>query len=208
MTGDAFSREIALLVDEFASPKARSKMLADFAREQIEVTTIENSQALGRLIAKPRVSVDGRAGAPLGSVRPDGKIVAVWNVETQAVRWILQALEEESPRLSGAYQDSHTVFADGAELRLSSTGDIPDAREYVIASDLPYARKLDPKDGLPARSKQAPRGVYAAVAAVASTRFDGEADIRFMFREVPLEKGGSSRNPAIVIRPSVRGGEV
>ncbi|MBB3936556.1 hypothetical protein [Aureimonas phyllosphaerae] len=190
-----------MIVDEFASPKARSRMLAGFAREQIEKTQIENETALGRTIRKPRVSVDGKLGAALSTVKPDGTIVAEFNVEAVAVRWILRELELISPTLTGAYRASHTVFADGQELALSADGEIPNAFEYVIVSTLPYAKKLDPKDGLPARSKQAPRGVYAAISAVAAMRFENEATIRFTFREVNVSSGKTLRQPAISVRP-------
>ncbi|WP_182422326.1 hypothetical protein [Aureimonas sp. ME7] len=205
---DPFTRELALLVDEMKSPAVRSRMLASFAREEIAVTKSKNEAAAGRTIGKPKIAVDGRQGAPLGSVKPDGTIVAEFNTESGAVRWILRQLELESPRLTGAYQASHSVYADGRLIQLDAGGDIPDAVEFVIASDVPYAIKLDPKDGLPARSKQAPKGVYQAIAAVAGTRFDGEADIFFTWRDVPMAKGGTHRNPAIVVRPNGRSGEV
>ncbi|WP_156369147.1 hypothetical protein [Aureimonas sp. Leaf324] len=183
-------------------------MLASFAREEIAVTKARNEAAAGRTSGKPKIAVDGRQGAPLGSVKPDGTIVAKFNTEVTALRWILRQLELESPRLTGAYRASHSVYADGRLIQLGSGGDIPDAAEFVIASDVPYGVKLDPKDGLPARSKQAPKGVYAAIAAVATTRFDAEADIFFTFREVPMAKGGLHRNPAIVVRPNGRPREV
>jgi hypothetical protein len=205
---DPFTRELALLVDEMKSPAARSRMLASFAREEIAVTKARNEAAAGRTSGKPKIAVDGRQGAPLGSVKPDGTIVAKFNTEVTALRWILRQLELESPRLTGAYRASHSVYADGRLIQLGSGGDIPDAAEFVIASDVPYGVKLDPKDGLPARSKQAPKGVYAAIAAVATTRFDAEADIFFTFREVPMAKGGLHRNPAIVVRPNGRPREV
>ncbi|MBB3934291.1 hypothetical protein [Aureimonas phyllosphaerae] len=205
---DDFTKGITLIIDEMKSPKARSQMLASFAREEIAITKSKNEAAIGRTIRKPRITVDGRRDAPLGTVKPDGTIVAEFNYETAAVRWILRQLELESPRLTGTYRESHSVYADGRLIQIGSGGDIPDAIEYVLASDVPYATKLDPKDGLPARSKQAPKGVYQAIAAVAATRFDGEADVFFTWRDVPMAKGGSHRNPAIVVRPNGRPGEV
>ena len=199
---DPFDREIALIVDEFTSPKKRSAMLASFAREEIAIAKSKNEAAIGRTIRKPRVTVDGRQGAALSSVKPDGTIVAEFNAETNALKWILRELELISPTLTGAYKGSHTVYADGQEIELSSAAEPPDAREYVIASNLPYAKKLDPKDGLPARSKQAPDGVYMSISALAAARFDGEADIRFTFREVPTRKGEVMRQPAIIVTPN------
>lgn len=209
---DPFTREVALIVDDMTSPKKRSAMLATFAREEIAVTKSRNEAAIGRTIRKPRVTVDGRRDAALGTVKPDGTIVAEFNIETNALRWVLRELEQISPTLTGAYQDSHVVYADGVELQLGSNDDLPEAAEFVIASDLPYARKLDPQDSLPARSKQAPQGVYAVIAAVAAKRFEGEAAIRFTFRDAPVKGkgggGGEMRQPAIVIRPTRNGGEV
>ncbi|WP_062216618.1 hypothetical protein [Aureimonas sp. D3] len=198
---DEFSREVALMVDEMVNPKKRAAMLASFAREEIAVAKSQNEAILQRTIRKPRLTVDGRRDAPLSSVQPDGTIVAEFNAEANVIRWILRALEQESPRLTGAYKESHTVFADGVEMELGSSDEVPDATEFVIASDLPYAIKLDPKDGLPARSKQAPDGVYEGIAAVAAKRFDGEAKVFFTFRDIPMKGGGMHRNPAIVVRP-------
>lgn len=116
-------------------------------------------------------------------MKPDGTIVAEFHFETNAVRWVLHQLVQVSPEKTGRYEHSHTLFADGVEH--SAEGELPDAAEYVIASDIIYAKKLDRWRGLPARSKQAPNGVYEAVAAVGSKRFTGEAEISYAFRDVP-----------------------
>lgn len=195
---DPFERWVKVEVEGLKSPQQRSRALAAFAREDIAKERLANDQRLGKKGRPPRITVDGKRGVALGTVKPNGRIEAELNTESTAVRWILRELELLSPTLTGAYERSHTVFADGVEI--DPARDLPDAREFVIASDLPYAKKLDPKDGLPARSKQAPKGVYASIAAVAATRFANEADIRFTFRDIPLQKGGTSRNPAIVVR--------
>lgn len=94
---DPFTRELALIVDEMRSPKAHSRMLANLAQEQIDKTSVENATVIGRALQEPISTVDGRQGAPLGSVKPDGTITAKWNVEATSLRWILTEPERVSP---------------------------------------------------------------------------------------------------------------
>lgn len=197
---DAFDRIIAVTVDDLTSPEKRAGHLARFAREEIAKERKEREARLGRTGRPPAVIVDGRKGASLASVKADGTVVAEFNDEIEAVAWVLRQLEIESPRLTGEYEKSHRLFVDGQEW--SGSGSVPVAgREYVIASEAAYARKMEPSNPKGPQSDKAKRGVYSAIAAVAGTRFRDEAKITLGWYEIPVKGGGMSRQPAIYIEP-------
>lgn len=197
---EPIDRDIALMLSEELSPQGQSKVFAEFAGEQIEDAKQTNRQILGRM---PRytVAVDGRAGAPLETVKPDGVISAEFELFDDVLVWIADQLETHSPRLSGRYAKSHTIFADGVEVDVGAK--IPDAQEFVFISTLPYARKIERGE-----SSQAPDGVYQVVATLAQRRFGNIAKVTFSYRTALSGSliGGragdrsSERNPAIIVR--------
>jgi hypothetical protein len=185
------SRDLELFLSEQLGLKARSAMLAEFAAETIEEAKAQNKQVLG-VVPPYEVYVDGREGAPLASVKPDGVIRAEFELINEALTWIYQQLEKHSPRLTGQYASSHVLFADGTET--SVTNPAP-AQEYVFINTTPYARKIEGTKGRPPSSPQAPDGVYQAVATLAR-KFSNVAKITFSYRTV----ADGERNPAIIVR--------
>jgi len=178
---DDFVKDIKVVVSDLKSPEEKSKRLAAFARKQIAEAVQINQVATGQP-SSYQVAVDGRIGAPIDSVKPDGVIVATFDLIADVLDWIGAMLVKESPVLTGEYAASHRLFVDGVE---HEPGDVvPEADEYVFVSVVPYARKIE--RGL---SSQAPDGVYQAVAAVARNRFGNTAKISFGYRSV---KGGES----------------
>jgi hypothetical protein len=131
--------------------------------------------------------VDGVADAPLERVRPDGRIVFDFELGSGVVEYCLKLLHEASPVLTGAYRNSHTIYADGAEVETAAQA--IGAEHVVILSTVPYARKIEGANNRPAQSMKAPKGVYEVTAAMANKRFGNVAAIKFTF-EAPL--GGSS----------------
>jgi hypothetical protein len=119
--------------------------------------------------------VDGRKGAALESVKPDGIIVTEFSLIDDVLEWIGDMLVKGSPVKTGRYSESHILFADGVEVEPGAA--LPEAEEYVYLNVQPYARKIE--RGL---SPQAPDGVYEGVAAMARSRFSNIARIRFTFR--------------------------
>lgn len=197
---EPIDRDIALMLSEELSPQGQSKVFAAFAGEQIEDAKQTNRQILGRML-RYTVAVDGRAGAPLETVKPDGVISAEFELFDDVLVWIAGQLETHSPRLSGRYAKSHTIFADGVEVDVGAK--IPDAQEFVFISTLPYARKIERGE-----SSQAPDGVYQVVATLAQRRFGNIAKVTFSYRTALSGSliGGragdrsSERNPAIIVR--------
>jgi hypothetical protein len=163
-------------------------LLAAFAAEQIKEAAQQDRQVLG-VVPPYDVYVDGRKGAPLTDVKPDGVIRAEFHLVFDVLAWIATQLQTHSPVLTGRYAKSHELFADGAEV--NDPDHAPPADEYVFTNIQPYARKLER-----GKSSQAPDGVYQAVATLAQQRFGNVAKITFSYRTVI----GGERNPAIIVR--------
>lgn len=203
---EAIDRDIAVILSDTLSPAAQSKALAAFAGETIEAATRANRQILGR-DAPRTIYVDGKKGAPLASVRPDGSIVAEFDVVSDALAWIGEQLELHSPKASPdpnpsvVYKRSHELFADGTAVPIGEP--VPSAEEYIFINTLPYARKIETGS-----SSQAPDGVFQAVATLGRRRFSKVARIAFSYRAAvsgAIVKGragnkSSGRYPAIVVK--------
>ena len=180
-------------------------MLAAFAAETIEEAKQQNKQVLG-VVPPYEVYVDGREGAPLASVKPDGIIRAEFQLVNEALAWISTQLQIHSPVLTGRYAKSHELFADGVETENPNAA--PPAEEYVFLNTQPYARKIEGDQDEAAIVPQAPDGVYQAVATLAQRRFGNVAKITFSYRtaiggEIIGGKAGDRselRNPAIIVR--------
>jgi hypothetical protein len=197
-----FRRELDLAFDAVLGPKARSAIFAKFAGEVIEEAKQQNKQALG-IVPPYDIFVDGREGAPLTSVKPDGVIRVEFQLIYEAVAWIYQQLEKHSPVLTGRYASSHELFADDVHTETPNTP--PPAEEYIFVNVQPYARKIE--RGLSPQAP-APEGVYQAVAKLAKSKFGNIANIRFSYRTamgsaiIGGKPGDRSklRNPAIVVK--------
>ena len=199
----------ATLRAELSEPEQRAAA-ANLARAGIEEAKQINRSVLGRV--PPHVTmVDGRRGAPLDSVNPNGgQIVAEFELVGEVLKWIANELSERSPYLKGDYLRGHTVFADGREIDVGAV--IPDAEEYVLINTVPYARKVEIGRTRAGRAflLHVPNRIYERTAADASRRFGNIARVRFSYRGlVGGALGGrgrahdksETRFPAIVVRP-------
>ena len=92
-----------------------AQVLAQFAREQRDEAIAINRASTGH---EPRYDtfVDGARSDRLESVRPDGVIVFEFDVGSDVVRYCYDLLILHSPILTGAYQRSHSIYADGVEV--------------------------------------------------------------------------------------------
>ena len=206
-------RDIALLIDETASPEAASRLIASTARAALADAQQKNTAALGHAPDFER-TVDGRRNAPEETVRPDGVIVYAFDVGLQGdvVDWCWQEVLRRAPVRSGRFAASQVLYADG--MPVETPDPTLQAQEWVILSTEPYARKIER-----GQSAQAPDGLYEAIATLAQRRFGNIARVRFGYR-VPvggvtgLERWASGRKrrnrrdaerdrrqPAIVITP-------
>jgi hypothetical protein len=182
---EPIDRDVNLIIDELLSPAARSREFAETARSFLADADETNRRVLGR-IPPSHTFVDGREGAALESVHPDGVIVREYDLIAEALIWISDELKRKSPKLSGRYGNSHTLFADGVEVDIG--GVIPAAEKYVFLNTTAYARKIEGASGRPPSSRQAPAGVYQVTARQASAKFGNSAKITFAY-DAPLGGG-------------------
>jgi hypothetical protein len=186
----------ATLRADMTAPEQR-RAAADFVRVGIAEADSINRQILGRL--PPRtITVDGREGAALETVNPDGgQIIVEYDVGlVDAVRFIAETLVQRSPRRSGKYIAGHTLFADGMETTIGGT--IPNAEEYTFLNTVPYARKIEIGKTKSGRAFviQVPNRIYERAATAARSRFGNQAQISFTYRGA----FGGDRVPAITVR--------
>lgn len=168
--------EVEGLLQDF-SPAAQTAVLAAFAQEQLAEGEATNARALGHVPSHTTI-VDGRQGADIASVKPNGTVVFEFEMIATAIEWLEQQLVEHSPQRSGRYSRSHVLLADGEEVQFGAT--VPPVSEYVLINTQPYAAKIE--RGL---SSQASSGVYEAVAVLGARRFGNMAKISFSFRVPP-----------------------
>lgn len=178
--------DLVKLIPEELSSQAKSKTLAEHARTEIANARAHNDQVLGRS-PDYDVYVDGRKGAALETVKPDGKIVAEFDLIVEMFEWIDDMLLLNSPVGTerppqrwgkprpghpGLYQRSHMFLVDDEEKDPRSPVGAFDEATFV--SSVPYARKIE--RGL---SSQATSGVYQVVAAMASKKYHNYAYIYY-----------------------------
>lgn len=192
--------DIRVLLADTLSPKAQSKAFADYARQGLTEAQNTNRRILGYL-PKHRTVVDQQEGAPLESVSPNGTIVFEFELIQTMLEVIGEMLVLNSPVLTGQYQSSHALFADGSAVEPGSIP--PAAEEYAFVNSQPYARKIER-----GQSPQAPDGVYDTVAAMAQKRYGNIARVRFSYRSLPSDAVGAwaSTASARAMAKRVRGG--
>ncbi|WAJ27546.1 hypothetical protein [Antarcticirhabdus aurantiaca] len=215
-----FSRQVQVFLADLKSPEARSARLAQVARDGIADIRATNKAVTGS-DTPPRVAVDGRVGAPLASVRPDGVIVAEFSLMREVLEWIGEELVKASPVLSGKYARSHVMIADNVEYEDPLEAPLT-ASKFLFVNRQAYSMKIEPRSYTVSRrdrsgpigtrrrwtkttrtgdgqSPQAPDGVYSAVSAVAATRFGNIAKVEFLRTYYDDDTGYS--HPAIRVRP-------
>ncbi|SHF02493.1 hypothetical protein SAMN02745157_1464 [Kaistia soli DSM 19436] len=189
---EPIERDVRIIIDDLLSPEAQSAAFAGFARTHLAEAERVNAAALG-FVPPHEQYVDGRRGAVLETVRPDGVIIFEFELLPDIFAWIGKALVEASPRKTGKYSESHLFLADGVVVPPGAAA--PQASEYVFVNSQPYARKID--RGL---SNQAPDGVYQAVAVLARQRFGNIAMISFGYEALQTgaihDWAGSARGAA------------
>lgn len=194
---EPFTRSVQVFLKDIQSPQARSARLAKVASEGIAEIRKTNAAALNGRDVPPKVSVDGRQGAPLESVRPDGVIVANFDPLRSVLEWIGEALVVESPVRSGRYARSHVLLVDRVEF--DPDGEIPSGDLYRFVNRQPYASQVEPSGSAPGQSPQAADGVYQVVAAVAGKRFGNIARVSYSTKF--FDPATRYMHPSIVVRP-------
>jgi hypothetical protein len=125
-------------------------------------------------------------------------IVYTFDLMPDVFAWIAAELEAFAPVRSGRFKRSFAFFVDG--ILTDITSEIPEGREFVFMSSVPYAGKIE-GEHKPPESRQAPNGVFEAVAALAQLRFP-QLDIGFSYRAPFGALAASIKDtPAITITP-------
>lgn len=211
---DPVEKEISAILSRDLSRAEQQKAAGAFARQGIEEHKAANRLILGR-VPPLTVWVDGRKGASLESVKPNGgTILGEFDLVEDVLRWIGEELVKRSPVVSGDYVEGHTLFADGTEV--PPGGQIPVADEYVFTNLVPYARKIEIGKTQSGRAFviQVPNRIYERTAKDARSRFGNISDIRFQHRTQVgayrlrqsqgrrrgRQRGDEISSPAIVIR--------
>ena len=171
-------------------PAVGGKIVADFHRAQVAEAVRLDTEVIGS--APPQTTfVNGMLSDDLSKVRPGQAIVTQLDLASDMLQWIWDVLVAAAPRLTGAFQRSITIYADGVQVDDLAT--VHGVTEVVYTSTAPYARKIEAGE-----SNQAPEGIFEGVAALARRRFGNQADIRFTFRnpvggETALDKWAGRR---------------
>lgn len=183
------AQRIRAFANDALSPKAQGEVIARFARAKLHETDEHNRRALG-YVPTHTVTVDGRFGAPLETVKPQGgAIVFRFAVDARPiiVREALRALRAASPVVSGAYRDSHTIYVNGLPVE-TLPKDLKVTDEIAISNPVPYARRLEIGKTQSGRDflVSVPNRIYERVAkGKLLARFRGSAKITFGYWTLP-----------------------
>lgn len=173
---------------DLALPEQKREVAA-FVSEGIAEADQTNARILGRV--PPRtITVDGRPGAALDTVNPDGgSIIIEWELTEGVLRWIAVELVNRSPHISGRYQRGWTLFADGVEVPIGNV--IPNAEKYVFVNLEPYSRKIEIGKTKSGRAFviQVPNRIAERTARDARSRFGNQAKILYGFESI--QTGGA-----------------
>lgn len=196
--GDFLQRDLK----EFTETEL-TRIHAEVAREQkrevVEASRVEPSV---------ETFVDGRRGAPEDTVKPFGVISYTFQYWTEIIRAAMEFAAMESPVLTGLYQDSWYVMADGNPVddqwwRAGFT--LPEATEYTIVNDQPYHRVIEV--GKRGKKFRAGHKIVQRMGVMMNARFGNSirAEVRFL----DLRQGGSGRADVVpwIIRGKFRTGQ-
>lgn len=171
-------------LDALIGADTRARILSEVAADALRQADAANRAAIG--VATDAVTkVDGAATDDLSRVRPEGTIDRLYDVTPAVLAQIGDWLWQHSPVKTGRYQRSHRLLADGSEIAAVSGSDwrlpeaVPGAKQFAFVSTASYAPLIEPHDGAPGESHQAPDGVYQVIASLAQEQFGELAAISF-----------------------------
>lgn len=189
------------LAEQLAALRATSETFAAGAELILAKVDAANRSTVGVDLPKATL-VDGVETDDLDRVRPGGTIVRSYDLLPVVLTEVGRALWEHSPVLTGRYQHSHRLILDDAEFAVvNAAGWVAPAlpkgvRKAVFASSTYYDVLIEPHDGQPGQSRQAPDGVYHVIALLAGSLFAGLVKCAFDYRDVA---GSDEPEPSIVI---------
>jgi hypothetical protein len=191
--------------DGLASRETIGKAFASMVKKDIARVDGDNAAIVGRKV--PHITAIGATQVAVlpDFIDPAAHVVARWQLEVGAVAYAWDALHRAGPVLKGAYRKSHRIYADGVEV--AGPDDTAGAREVLILSIVPYARKIER-----GRKGYAPGAVYQAVTALTAARYGNVARIKFTYAEPegpagPLD-AWAHRNASSIAHPRKRAAQL
>jgi hypothetical protein len=166
---------IVVAADGMLGPRERASAFASIVRADIARIDAANARLAGARLPH-KTYVDGAEVASLAAATQRSEIVARWELGVAAVAFVLDILREAGPAKTGAYRASARLYVDGRGAQ--SAEEAAGAREALILSTVPYARKIER-----GRNGYAPGKVYEAAAQAARARFGNVARIKFTYAE-------------------------
>lgn len=164
---------------------AASQALAKAARE-VETNILRDQTARRGIVPGHIEAVDGVWGKPFEQVRPDGRILAVFDYRAEIVAACFEELRARSPVVSGEYRDNHFCQLDGKglpPLTVPTAEQVKAVKMITVTNPMPYARKLEvglTENGEPFVKQVDPHIVESAAVAV-RREFAGVARINFNY---------------------------
>lgn len=138
----AFRQQVQAFIDAKLSPAARSRILAQTARDGLKQLI-----ASGQASPTYQTFVDGTRDDNEDDVRGDGsgRILYRFDVQAQAATFALAFLQTRSPVASGEYRSAIWVGVNGLYVRAPAfdPSNIPAGAEVTIVDTAPYARKVE-----------------------------------------------------------------
>ncbi len=185
----AYGKGIELAIASLMPPDERRAQIQAAADDLLKHTQ-EELRAAGTLgPARYKTFVDGQEAETLDRVNLDhGEIRFRFagGVPVDVVESVLEMVRANSPVVTGAYRDSHRVYADKRDVTeaMPSEDEAERIKEFAIMPTVPYARKLETL-----------KGVYEATTSVAQRRFGNRAGVYFEFRSpiLPYVAGAANR---------------
>jgi hypothetical protein len=211
MTTQPFGRIVDL--GAFLKRDLEQLTAEEVKRAHIRVARQLKAEVIADAPVRPGVTtiVDGRQGATEESVRPFGVIAYRFAYWGETLRATIEFARSISPVLSGLYRDSWFALADG--VLVTDLNNPPEAEEYIVTNDQPYARVIE----VGTKGKKKFRaGVHVAekTAVAMRQRFGNsvQTSVRFLNlsgsgsgRAAPVpwvtRRGQTVTYPAIVLRP-------
>jgi hypothetical protein len=219
---DAFRRTVTVAWPALQDKQAKEHLLVT-AKAGNAATIKEQQQRSG--IAPTVEGYANKPGNPVDNVMLPGPIVYQYQYMLEVLTVALFTLRQNSPVVSGAYRNNHTLYVDGTSVK-GVPSQIPDGAELYISNPLPYVRKLEIGKTRSGRDfvVQVPDQIYERTTVQLARRFGNVASIYFGFvvitqgavadwsasrsgRRAGLQRGGSlrartewkQRQPAILI---------
>lgn len=196
---EAFDARVVFNGNNIFGEAAKADAFAYMAKREIAHYDKHNAEVMGRPVPHT-TKVDGVETTNLFTAKSTSRIDVQWDFGLEIVEWIYEILIRVAPYGTKPkappeihFRNSFRVYADGREIK--DPKDAFGAREVLIVSVVPYARKIE--RGL---KGYAPGRVFQEVVALAKLRFMNTARIKFIYAEpegpAPLLDSWAERNAA------------